>query len=465
LKIKAKLSVVMSKTKETIGIDNSAIQQLHQYQQRITNILESFTDAFFEVDKNWMVTYWNKEAERLLQVPRHDILGKNLWDSFPEAVILKFYTEYHQAINNNIAVRFEEYYAPQNIWVEVSAFPSGQGLSVYFKDITSHIEATRLLVREKRKYEDLFNFSPIPQWVYDFETLCFLQVNEAAIIHYGYSREEFLSMTIKDIRPKQQLSLLDDILLLKVKAGQFNQSTVQHQKKNGDIIMVIVEGNSVAFEGRSARLVIAIDRTEQVKAEQELHLVLTRYNIVSKATSDTIWDWDIRQGTIYWNNGIKNIFGYNDLQFDVEWGETCVHPDDLQRVRQRFKKLFLNKKSKHVLEYRFRCFNGTYRNVLDRSFIIFDENGEAVRVIGSMQDITERINYIEAIESQNKKLKEITWMQAHDFRAPLARTLALSDLIEMEANDSKEIKKIASMISKSVTEMDEVLKAIIKKYN
>ena len=452
----------MPKIKDSVVIDTNADLQLKQYQQRITNILESFTDAFFEVDRNWTVTYWNKEAERLLFLARHDILGKNLWDVFQEAVPLKFYAEYHRAMEENISVRFEEYFEPQRIWVEAAAFPTGNGLSVYFKDITTTVQARHLLEHEKRKYEHLFNFSPIPQWVYDFETLAFLQVNEAAILHYGYSREEFLTMTIKDIRPLEDIILLDEIMTSKVKTGKYNHSTVKHQKKNGDVIMVAVEGNAVAFEGKNARLVLAIDHTEKIIAEQEMQSLLNRYNIVSKATSDAIWDWDIAKGTMYWNKGIKGIFGHDDVNFDFQWWETHLHPDDIKRVRRQFAELIYRKHPKHVVEYRFKCADGTYKNVLDRSFILFNADGEAIRVIGSMQDITERINYVQAIEEQNEKLKEITWMQSHDLRAPLARTLGLTALIAMEDNAAA-IKELSVLINDAVNELDEVLKNIIKK--
>jgi len=438
-------------------------RQLLEYQQRITHILESFTDGFFEVDKKWIVTYWNKEAEKLLHMSRNQVLGKNLWEVYQEAVPLKFYTEYHRALEENISVRFEEYFEPQDLWVEVSAYPSGAGLSVYFKDITARVKTRNILELEKKKYEDLFNFSPIPQWVYDFETLAFLQVNEAAVKHYGYSKAEFLSMTIKDIRMLEDIIVLDGIMASKVKVGQYSQCTVKHRKKNGDIIIVLVEGNSVTFEGRNARLVLAIDHTEKVKAEQDLQMVLNRYNIVSKATSDAIWDWDIIAGTVQWNKGIKGIFGHSDVGFDFKWWETNVHPEDLIQVQEQFNRLIQNKQNNQVVEYRFRCSDGTYKHVLDRSFIIYDAGGEAIRSIGSMQDISERISHINAIEAQNKKLTEITWMQSHSLRAPLARTLGLTALIAMPDNTIEELKELSGMISDAVNELDIVLKDIIKK--
>jgi PAS domain S-box-containing protein len=331
---------VMNRTKndqERTPEDGSYQEQLQHYKQRISNILESFTDAFFEVDDRWTVTYWNKEAERLLMMPRDEVIGKNLWQIYADAIPLKFYAEYYRAVEHNISVRFEEYFPPKDIWVEVAAFPSGEGLSVYFKDITEKKKASELLEREREKYHDLFNFSPLPQWVYDVETLAFLQVNEAAISHYGYSRAEFLTMTIADIRLQEDVAILREILSNQVCSGQYNQSTVKHQKKDGQVVTVMVQGNSVSFEGRDARLVLAVD-------------------------------------------------------------------------------------------------------------------------------MTERLRDIEAIEAQNKRLLEISWTQAHKVRAPLARVLGLTTLIDGEnCGNVEQIKELSGMIRSSAEELDEVVKEILTK--
>lgn len=105
------------------------------YNERNT-ILESIADAFFAVDRDWVVTYWNKTASKVLGKSKEEILGYNLWDVFSDAIGSASYQQYHQAIKTNVAVHFEDYYPPLDKWYEISAYPSGNGLSVYFKDIT-----------------------------------------------------------------------------------------------------------------------------------------------------------------------------------------------------------------------------------------------------------------------------------------------------------------------------------------
>jgi PAS domain S-box-containing protein len=99
-------------------------------------ILESIGDAFFAVDKNWLVTYWNNMAEKVLGRPKQEMLNRNLWEVFVDSVDSPSYKNYHQAIESNSAMHFEDYYEPLHKWYEISAYPSESGLAVYFKDIT-----------------------------------------------------------------------------------------------------------------------------------------------------------------------------------------------------------------------------------------------------------------------------------------------------------------------------------------
>jgi len=99
-------------------------------------ILESIGDAFYAIDKNWTVTYWNNMAEKLMQMPRSKIVGRNLWDVYADAISMETYTLLHTAMESNQTVRFDDYYPTMSLWLEISAYPSSAGLSVYFKDVS-----------------------------------------------------------------------------------------------------------------------------------------------------------------------------------------------------------------------------------------------------------------------------------------------------------------------------------------
>jgi PAS domain S-box-containing protein len=108
-------------------------------------ILESIDDAFFAVDKNWVVTYWNNKAEQVLMIEREKILNKNLWDVFIDSFSSESYKKYYEAVNTNHSVHFEDHFQPLNRWFEISAYPAETGLSVYFKDVSDRKLSTTLL--------------------------------------------------------------------------------------------------------------------------------------------------------------------------------------------------------------------------------------------------------------------------------------------------------------------------------
>ncbi len=129
------------------AIENEdAEQALEDAFEEKNEILESIGDAFFAVDMNWIVTYWNNIAEQLLGMPKEKIVGENLWDVYEDAVELDFYNQYHDAMENQVMVHFEEYYPVTGNWFEVSAYPSASGLSVFFKDVTDRKDSEQKLL-------------------------------------------------------------------------------------------------------------------------------------------------------------------------------------------------------------------------------------------------------------------------------------------------------------------------------
>jgi len=118
----------------------------------------------------------------------------------------------------------------------------------------------------KTRYSDLFHLSPLPMWVYDLGTFQFLDVNDAAIKNYGYSKEEFLKMTIKNIWPVEDYPIFDEgVNSFSQYKENFNKKYLRHQKKNGNIIDVEIQSNIIFFSDRKAKLVMANDISKQMQ--------------------------------------------------------------------------------------------------------------------------------------------------------------------------------------------------------
>jgi PAS domain S-box-containing protein len=133
---------------------------------------------------------------------------------------------------------------------------------------------TANLQASEDKYKTLFYKSPLAKWIYDEETLRFIEVNDAAVRLYGYPREAFLRMTLKDIRPLDDMAgLMEDMEAVKRDPMAYHESIRRHKKQSGDVIDVLVTGHAVMMDGRRARMVAVVDITEGKRQEERLRLL------------------------------------------------------------------------------------------------------------------------------------------------------------------------------------------------
>ncbi len=148
------------------------------------------------------------------------------------------------------------------------------------KDVTEQVRAQKALEASERRYRMLFDVHPHPMWVTDSKTLAFLAVNESALKHYGYSREEFLAMTADQIRPSENVS--DLLKAFQDQSQAYRQRVFRHRKKNGEVIDVMIDSFNLEFDGRPARLAVATDITDRAKAEARAAEIEERYQALLK---------------------------------------------------------------------------------------------------------------------------------------------------------------------------------------
>ena len=427
------------------------------------------------------------------------------------------------------------------------------------KSIAYSVERMRInneLKDSEKKYHNLFDLSPIPMWVYGQETLKFLNVNKAAIEHYGYSKAAFLSMTMNDIKPPEEVAKMEEVIT-SIENSKNLKSIYRHFKKNGELIDVEIQSSEIYFNDKKACLVLSNDITasvyqknilafekevydlnatgipfqevlnklienieqimpssfcsmlqlqedntisnlaggsmpsayveaidgvsigpsagscgtamytgknvivsdidtaplwadyrtviqlfgfkacwsvpikksngkiigsiaayfKNIKHPQPYHINLLeraaslvgilienrdaaddisksneRYNVVAKATSDIVWDWDLKTSKIFWNKGLKALLGYSEIDdtTDIRWWQEKIHPDDAERVLESIYRHIQNKIVKWQDEYRFLCGDGLYRYIFDSGFLLLDKENIASRMIGAMQDVTKQ---------------------------------------------------------------------------
>ena len=266
------------------------------------------------------------------------------------------------------------------------------------------------------RYLELFETIPDPMYVYDEESLRFLAVNAAAIELYGFSHDEFLSMSLKDIRPAADVHALLETVARQRRFILSHGGVWRHRKKDGTLLEVDITVSAVNFRGRAARLVLARNITDMRRAEdasrqaredleqrvqartadleaanQALVESQERFRQMADNIRDVFWlSNPSMTAIIFASSAYEEIWGRTRAELYAKphtWFEG-IHPEDRARLRRFFKKQLPERGYEHT--YRVLRPDGAVRWVLDRGFPVRDQAGEFYRLVGIAGDITER---------------------------------------------------------------------------
>ena len=250
---------------------------LRRSEREYRALFESAHDAVLIVDpQQGVVLDANQRCAEVYGYTRAELVGLHLSEVWPAAECEKLLKGAHAGAGDFGTGNFEARHLRRDgaeIVVEVSAgaveFRGRRAVWMSNRDVTARNKTLEALRDSEERHRLLFDASPQPMWVYDQESLRFLAVNQSALDHYGYSRTEFLSMTIEEIRPLEELEKLYERLEEELPATS-TPSVWRHRKANKELIDVEITSHALQFLGRKARLVIATDVTERLRAQQKL---------------------------------------------------------------------------------------------------------------------------------------------------------------------------------------------------
>lgn len=264
--IQARLALVRD-----LSAQRRAEQAQRELAERLTSTLESITDAFFTLDHEWRFTYLNARAEKLLRRAPGELLGRNVWQEFPEAVGTIFQLEGERALREAAAVSYEAMFAPHEEWREVHVYPSDHGLTVYFRDVTRKHLAEQRLREEHQTLTTVLDSTAdaIISITVEGEIKMF---NPGAERIFGYSREQMLGQTMTLLLPERYHAAHPQQLRSFAESGE-----TSHMMGMGVVKGLHADGRELDLEGTLSKVTV----------NGELRLISCLRDVTERASSQS----------------------------------------------------------------------------------------------------------------------------------------------------------------------------------
>ena len=383
--VEAVRTLLISPVRRREGLKSSPISMevMHQYSSDLVNKLEQRNIALEETRRNLEHTV--QERTRELQRTNEELMASN---------------EELKAIN-------EEVSSTNDKLVEATQ--------------VIHQQAETIIVTERKLHEleiqksqhllvKAYEIAKIGYWTYDTEADR-AEWNEQTRKIFGVSStyQPALLSYLALVYPGDQQRVQEEAVKAINNGELFNVEHRIIRKDDGSLRWVHVRADFIQHEN-DARLMLGViqDISERKNFEEVLLEYNQRYEILSRATNDAIWDRDIERDAEVWNHGIETIFGYADRQISTAkaWWKEKIHPEDFERVNLEIEQAFAQLRTNWISQYRYRCADNTYKYVLNRAYIIYHDE-HPVRMIGSMQDITGQKEFERSITAIARELSEL----------------------------------------------------------
>jgi PAS domain S-box-containing protein len=412
---------------------------------RMTTTMESITDGFFSLDREFRFTYVNHQAERVLKRPREELIGKVLWDEFPESIGTKFERHYRQAMSEGVRTEFEDLYTPLGRLFEVRAFPSEEGLAVYFRDITERRSAEEVLLEASARFRGFMDYSPLHISEIDLEGR-YVQCNRAVADLYGLEPGLLIGSRYQDLVPPESVAIYSREIAMLLEEGK---PRVVEDRSNVDGRERIFVTTLFPLYDAQSRITsiggIGEEITEQRRAREAFRENETLRLIASRVARLGGWRVDLPSGTVISSDEMCALL-------EVPPGTVTTLPVAAQTYAPEFRETIDEAFARAMedgapIDVEAQLITAKGRRIWVRTLghAIRDDQGRIVRLQGATQDITEtkrRQAELEKLEGQFRQAQKMEAVGrlaggvAHDFNNMLTVIQGYSQMLLDDLNVS-----------------------------
>jgi PAS domain S-box-containing protein len=445
----------------------------HQSRDRaLRTALESTTDSVMVLDRGWRFTYLNQNAKAQISQGQ-DLIGRVIWDAFPGTEDGVFGNAYRNAVEQGLPTLADGFYAPLGTHFEAHAYPSDEGLTVFFRDVTGERRTAAALRQTEEDFRATFEQAAVGMAQVGLDGR-WLRVNDKLCAITGYTRAEMLGSGFAAItHPEDLAGDVAQTSALIGDGGAVQVAEKRYVRKGGDVVWV---NRTISLlrdgAGRPERIIAVVeDITARRRMEEALRESEARLQLAREAAGFGVWDWDLA-GDMIWSDEQWLLHGRVPQPGCPDRGtlRTSVHPDDRKHVLDGVRSALADPALRFSTEYRTCWPDGTVRWLLAKATVVRGADGKPVRMVGLAMDVTEsreteatlrrlseglearvreevaareaaqaRAAYAERIQA----LGQLAGGIAHDFNNVLQAIYGSATLIERHPGDTAGVTRLA----------------------
>lgn len=435
-------------------------QALKSKAKQVEDILESITNGFFTLDAEWNITYVNKTFEKIYQIVKEEIIGKNLWESFPYLKDTQFADAILKAKKDNVIKHLTSYSLTANKWLTIHIYPTANGITGYIADVTEERLLQEKITNDERKLRTIINNTQDLIWYVD-RNLVILEANQPFW-------DKIKRVTGSDKKQIAEFGLESDIfkewqdIYARALSGE-TFKLIYNSTINGIPLLEEISFNPIYDNQNNiiGACCFSSDITEEKALQEKVATNERQLRALIDNTSDIIWSVDSKLQLTAFNNVYEEICHFLTGQHP-EVGKTSplLTSEGLKVADENYIKALNGEAQVFLKEY---LINNKKRFGETRLNPIIDASGEVTGISCLTRDVTEHRSHLLKIEHQNKQLKEIAWIQSHQVRNHVANIMGLSEIFDYENPADPINGEILQCLKTATQQLDCVIKDISKK--